>query len=243
MIQATKTEAVPAETTSAHPGWWTALAVLATSWLGVPFILPIVAALPWLVFQRRNAELRSHPTPLIRWAVAVWATGAAMAALAGERVARAIPWGVSSSDATRAWLEGSGGATPSWPTMIAWLLVFVIASASLRGVLAPIIVAHALLITAVQAAVVFAQSSNILAAGIVALPLWSGLLLCGMLLLLDPLAIWGASRPWRVRDTTLGSPASRRRLQVGVGLVVAAFLARLLLAGPVTDVLRRLTLQ
>lgn len=241
MIQATRTEAVPAETTPAHPGWWTALAVLATSWLGIPLVLPIAAALPWLVFRRRNAGLRGRPTPLVRWSVAVWATGAAMAALAGERVARSIPWGVASSDATRAWLEGSGGAVPSWSAMIAWVLVFVIASASLRGALAPIVVAHALLITAVQAAVVFAQSSNILAAGFVALPLWSGLLLCGMIQLLDPLAVWGASRPWRVRDTTGGTPASRRRLQVGVGLVFAAFLARLVLGGPVTDALRRLT--
>lgn len=241
MTKPTKADpAAPAgERDASHPGWWTVLAVMATAWLGVPLFLPVAAALPWIVFRwrRRGGEERLGPT--IRWALAVWMTGVAMSALAGDRAVRSTPFGPESAVAVRAWLDGSGGAAPTWIAMGAWTVLCAAAAIPFRGAVAGVILAHALLISAIQATIVWAHSSNLVHAGVVALPVWFALLLAGLVVLLHALTAWGESRA--------GGGATSRRfprkaLVVGGGLLALSFVTRLLLAGPLTDVVRRATI-
>lgn len=240
MIKATHPDpASVAEEPSSHPGWWAVLAVLATAWLGVPMLLPVAAAVPWVLFRRRHAERAHQVMPTVRWAIAVWVTTGAMVALAGSTATRSIPFGAQSAGAARAWLDGTGGAVPSFVEMAAWVLLFVGATMASRGWLGSVVLAQALAITAVHAAMVFAQSWNIAHACVVALPIWSALLLCGMTLLLDPLAAWGSARLARI---SVPLTVSRRGLMTGAALVAGAFVVRLALAGPFTHLVRNVTL-
>lgn len=230
---------VTEESTTSHPGWWAVLAVVATAWLGVPMLLPVAASVPWILFRRRRGPQAHRLTPTIRWALGVWITTCAMVALAGAMATRSIPFGAQSADAARAWLDGSGGAVPSLVEMAAWVLLFVGATMASRGLLGSVVLAQTLLITAVHAAVVFAHSWNIAHACVVALPAWSALLICGMTLLLDPLAAWGESR---LAHQDIPRFFSRRDLIAGAVLVAGAFLTRLALAGPFTHLVRSVTL-
>lgn len=239
MIKPAKAEPAlePAERESSHPGWWAALAVLLTAWIGIPMVLPLTAALPWILFRRRRGDRPANAAPTIRWAVAVWCTMAAMSALAGERAARSVPLGVESAASARAWLEGSSGATPSWIVMAAWVVLVIATAIPLRGFVASIVLAHALAISAIHASVVFANSANLLHASVIAMPVWTACLLIGMILLIDPLA---GSRISLLRDPQ--SPA-RRRVILGAALVGLAFLTRFALAGALTSVARRVALS
>jgi hypothetical protein len=177
--------------------------------------------------------------PTVRWAVAVWVTTGAMVALAGSTAARSIPFGAQSAAAARAWLDSTGGAVPSLVEMAAWVLLFVGTTMASRGWLGSVVLAQALAITAVHAAMVFAQSWNIAHACVAALPIWSALLLCGMILLLNPLAAWGESRLFR---NSVPRIVSRRGLMTGAAFIAGAFVLRLALAGPVTHLVRSVTL-
>ncbi len=222
----------PARTTSppahavreAHPGWWTVLAILPTAWIGIPMALPLAAAAPWILFRRNQSASAARLTPATRWALATFLAGGAMFGLAGERAIGSVPWGHAAASAMGAWIDGSAGAVPSWLTMALWSGLFLIAASVARGWAASLVLAHALLVCAVHASVVLAHSANIFRAGLVALPVWSMLLLAGMTILMEPLAPWVASRIAN-RDAPLVLP---KRLTVGVGLLGGAFLARLL---------------
>jgi len=241
MIRSNQPTTIPIseEKPSSHPGWWTVLAVIATAWLGIPMLLPVAAAIPWFFFRRRHAEQARHLAPTFRWALAVWVTAGAMVSLAGATAARSIPFGAQSAAAARAWLDSSGGAVPSLVEMTAWFLLFVGTTMASRGFLGSIVLAQALLVTAVHAAVVFAQSWNLAHACAVALPIWSALLLVGMILLLDPLAAWGESRFARSDAPRV---VSRKALVTGAALVAGALMTRLALAGPITHLVRQVTL-
>lgn len=241
MIKATHPHpsSVAEKPATSHPGWWTALAVLATAWLGVPMLLPVAAAIPWILFRRSRGEPAHRLMPTVRWALAVWVTTAAMVALAGSTATRSIPFGAQSAGAARAWLDSAGGAVPSLVEMAAWVLLFVGTTMASRGLLGSVVLAQTLAVTAVHAAIVFAQSWNIAHACVVALPIWSALLVCGMILLLDPLAAWGESR---LSGGTVPRAVSRRSLTMGAALLAGAFLFRLALAGPVTHLARSVTL-
>lgn len=229
MIKTAKAETVPvsAERESSHPGWWAALAVLLTTWLGIPMALPLAAALPWILFNRRRDDRATAST--VRWAIAVWCTMAAMSALAGERAVRSVPFGAESAASARAWLEGTAGAAPSWMLMAAWPVLMVATAVPLRGVVASVVLAHALAISAIHASVIFANSSNLLHASLVAMPIWTALLLIGMMLLLNPLASGGMA--------LLREPQVHRRKHVMTAavLILLAFLTRFALAGLVTN--------
>jgi hypothetical protein len=81
----------------------------------------------------------------------------------------------------------------------------------------------------------------VLGACAVALPIWSALLMAGMIAVLEALGQWGETKLRRGRGDV--APAvPRKRLVVGAGLIAAAFAARLVLAGPFTELLRRVTL-
>lgn len=243
MAKSTQPESLPVATAraSAHPGWWTALVVVAVTWVGIPALLPVAACVPWYIFRRRHPELSRRRTPVIRWGLATWVTAVAMVALSGVRALRAIPFGVDAAGAARAWVEGSGGAVPSWATMAIATLVFAAAALVSPGILGAVALTHVLLITAVHAAVVFAHSSNVLGAWVAALPIWSALLLAGMIVVLEPLGQWGETK---LRRTPSGEapPVPRQRLAVGAALIGGAFATRLVLAGPLSDLLRRVTM-
>ncbi len=224
---------------TSHPGWWAVLSVLATAWLGIPMLLPIAAAVPWILFRRSRGEDARRLMPTVRWALAVWITTCAMVALAGTTATRSIPFGTQSAAAARAWLDGGGGAVPTWVEMAAWVLLFIGTTMASRGWLGCLVLAQALSVTAVHAAVVFAHSWNIAHACTVALPIWSALLVCGMLVLLDPLAAWGETR---LAPSSVPRTVSRKSLMTGAALVAGAFLFRLALAGPITHLVRSVTL-
>jgi hypothetical protein len=242
MIKATHPEpaSIAEESDSAHPGWWTALAVIATAWFGIPMVLPIAAAVPWILFRRRRDPSARRIGYTLRWALATLVTGIAMVALAGDRAIRSIPFGERAIEGARAWVGGTGGAVPPLLVMAQWTILFALASVLTRGILGGVLLAHVLLITALHAAMVFASSLNVVQASVVAFPIWSVLLLAGMTLLLDPLASWGESRFRRGQNETRAVVPARRIL-LGAVFIAAAFAARLVVAGPLTDVLRRLT--
>jgi hypothetical protein len=242
MNKATHTESVPApdDRSTAHPGWWTVLAVLVTAWLGVPLALPLLAAAPWIWFRWRNETHAHRLGPTLRWALAVWITGAAALALAGDRALRTIPFGATSATTAHAWLDGASSAVPSLSAMLVATLLFAVATVASRGVAGAVVLASALLVSDVHSSTVLSRSWNVLTAAPMAIPLWSVLTLAGMTLLLDPLAAWGDSRVWRIRrDESL---VSRRRLIIGAALIVAGILARVALAAPLTELARRVTL-
>lgn len=236
MIKSTKAESVPVayEGESAHPGWWAAMTILITAWIGIPMALPLTAALPWILFSRRHRENMPTLAPTIRWCIAVWCTTVAMSALAGERAVRSVPFGMTAVTSARAWLEGTAGAAPSWVLMAAWVLLTAATAIPLRGVIASVVLAHALAISAIHASVILANSSNLLHASVIAMPVWTGLLLVGMIFVLDSLAAGGI--------TSLRETRSRKRLMTGAILIGLAFLTRLALAGVLTSVARRVAL-
>ena len=236
MIKTAKPETVPVspERESSHPGWWAALAVLLTAWLGIPMVLPLAAAMPWILFNRRRADRATAST--VRWALAVWCTMAAMSALTGERAVRSVPFGAAAAASARAWLEGTAGAAPSWLLMAAWAVLMVATAIPLRGVIASVVLAHALAISAIHASVIFANSSNLLHASFVAMPIWTALLLVGMMLLLDSFAMGGISS---LRDA---QTPTRRPLMIGGLLILLAFATRVALAGPLTALAHRVAL-
>jgi hypothetical protein len=227
------------ERDSAHPGWWTTLATLATAWLGIPWGLPVALAVPWLLFRRRHRRVRLVPT--LRWALAGWVTTVAVLCLAGERALRTIPYGTGLAAAAKAWLDGTGNPVPSWVAMVVWTALFAVGAVSTGGVVGCLVLASALLVSAVHASVILVQSSNVLHASLVALPLWSCCWLLGMILLLEPLAAWGDANLLRIRRDD-APPFSRRRWMVGGGLIAAALVTRLLAAPMFTDLARRLTI-
>lgn len=229
MIKTAKPETVPvsAERESSHPGWWAALAVLLTTWLGIPMVLPLAAALPWILFNRRRDDRATAST--VRWAIAVWSTMASMSALAGERAVRSVPFGAEAAASARAWLEGTAGAAPSWMLMAAWAVLMVATAIPLRGVVASVVLAHALAISAIHASVILANSSNLLHASLVAMPIWTALLLVGMMLLLEPLASGGMAS---FRDS---QAPGRKHVMTAAILFLLAFLTRFALAGVVTN--------
>lgn len=240
MITRARPESSPVaeESASAHPGWWTALATLGFAWLGVPWALPIAVAVPWLLFRRHHAN---RLVPALRWAAAGWVTAVAVLCLAGARAVRTIPFGTDAATAAGAWLDGSGDAVPSWVAIVVWTALFVVGAVSTRGVVGCLVLASALLVSAVHAGAIFAQSSNVLHASLVALPLWSLCWLFGMVLLLEPLSAWGDARLLRIRRD--GAPQfSRRRWVFGMALILAAVAARFVAAPLFTDLVRRLTL-
>ncbi len=212
------------------------MTVLVTAWIGIPMALPLTAALPWILFNWRRRDAEPSIAPTIRWCIAVWCTTAAMSALAGERAVRSVPFGAQAVMSARAWLEGSGGATPSWIMMAAWAVLLVATSIPLRGVIASVVLAHALAISAIHASVIFANSTNLMHASVVALPIWTAFLLVGMILLLDPLAAGGIAL---LRDP---QAPSRKRVMTGAVLVLLAFLTRFALAGVLTAIARRVAL-
>lgn len=211
------------------------MTVLVTAWIGIPMVLPLAAALPWIVFNRRRADETPALAPTIRWCIAVWCTMVAMSALAGDRAVRSVPLGAQAVTSARVWLEG-GPAAPSLILMAAWTLLFVATAIPLRGMLASIVLAHVLAIDAIHAAVVFANTSNLLHAAVVAMPIWTALLLVGMVLLLDPLASGGIAR---LRDP---QAPGRKHLMIGAILIALAFLTRFALAGALTAIARRVAL-
>lgn len=242
MAKPTPSEPITAipERASAHPGWWTSLVVVFFTWLGIPF-LAVGAAVPWYVFRRRNPELSGRLTPIVRWALAAWVTTVAMVALAGHRAVRSIVFGEDAAAAARAWIDGTGGAAPSWTAMAIATIAFGVTATISPGILGPVAVVTVLLMTAVQASAVFPHSSNVFGACAVALPIWSALLLAGMIVLLEPLGQWGEAKLRRTRSD--GAPVlPRKRFVVGAALIAGAFATRLVLAGPLGDLLRRMTL-
>lgn len=226
------------ERTSAHPGWWTVLAVLVAAWLGVPWTLPVAAAVPWLFFRRRNRTDRLAPT--LRWALAVGAAGLAIVALASHRAIRTIPAGPETATAVHTWLAGNGDAPPSLASMAVWAALFAAGTVASRGMVGGVVLANALLVSAVQAGTILAQSSNVFHACWIAFPVWSLLLLGGMALLIEPVAGWSEARVWRIRR---GDAAvfSKRRWIVGLAMIAAGFATRILLAPVITDLARRVT--
>ena len=231
-----ETVTIPAERESSHPGWWAAMAVMLTAWIGIPMVLPLTAALPWILFRRRRDAGAPSEAATARWAVAVLCTMAAMSALAGERAVRSVPLGAQAAASARAWLEGTAGPAPSWLMMAGWVILLLATAIPLRGVLAGVVLAHALAISAIHASVVFAGSSNLLHAAIVALPIWTALFLIGMIVILDPLAAGGIAG---VRDPQ--SPW-RRHVMTGALLLVLAFIMRFALAGALTRLAGRVVL-
>jgi hypothetical protein len=242
MIKATHPDSTTAadDRAKAHPGWWTVLAVLVTAWLGVPLALPFVAAAPWFLFRWRN-DVRAHRiAPTLRWALAVWITGASALALAGDRALRTIPFGAESAAAANAWLDGTAGAVPALAAMAVSAVLFAGTAVLSRGVAGAVVLATALLISAVHTSAVLSRSWNVLLAAPMAVPIWSVLWLGGMIVLLSPLAAWGEERVWRIRRDT--PVASRRRWIVGTSLIVVAILTRLILEHPLSELARRVTL-
>jgi hypothetical protein len=169
-------------------------------------------------------------------------TAVAVLCLAGARAVRTIPFGTEAATAARAWLDGSGDAVPSWVAIVVWTALFVVGAVSTRGIVGCLVLASALLVSAVHAGVIFAQSSNVLYASLVALPLWSLCWLFGMVLLLEPLSAWGDARLLRIRRDA-APQFSRPRWVLGAVLILAAVAARLLAAAPLTDLLRSLTIR
>jgi hypothetical protein len=223
----------------AHPGWWTALAVFATGWAGVPYALPLAAAAPWVVLRSRGRSIAT--TASLRWLLAVVATGVAVVGMVGARAHRTIPFGVHSADAARDWLDGSGSAVPGVGVMAAVLAAFVVATVATRGVLGCVVLAGAALTVSASASAVYARSLNVFEASLVAFPVWSLAWIAGMALWLGPLARWGEERVWRLR---FDAPprAARRDLALGAALVALALVLRLLLASPLTALARRVTI-
>jgi hypothetical protein len=231
MIKSAKAESVPVsdERESAHPGWWAAMTVLVTAWIGIPMALPVAAALPWVLFNWRRGHDAPSIAPTIRWCIAVWCTTVAMSALAGERAVRAVPFGAETVVRARAWLDGTGGAAPSLVLMGALAVLMIATAIPLRGVIASVVLANALAITAIHASVIFANSTNLLHASLVAMPLWTALWLVGIILLLDPLASEGMAA---VRNS---QAPERKRVMTAAVLILLAFVTRFALAGLMTN--------
>jgi hypothetical protein len=234
MIKPASSPERSADTAPGHPGWWTVLAILVVAWIGIPWMLPVAVAAPWILFRRRHPDAALRPFAAVRWAVAAWAGAVAMIALAGPRAIRSVPFGDDAVAASRAWV-GGGAPVPSWMELIVWTALFAATAFVFRGLAAPFVVAGAIAIAAVHAATVFSSSTNVLASFVAAIPIWTALLVVGMATALEPAARFGLAgvRP--------GSP-SAGRLRLAAGLILAAFVFRLL-SSPYSAVLSRTTVH
>lgn len=217
-----------------HVASWTAGVLLASLWVGVPWLGSLAAAAPLALylFKHRGAVRQGL---LWRWVATVYFTTLAMVGLGGERALRATISGAWAFDATHAWLGGTGGAWPTPLVLAGAVAAFLAAAVATRGLVAVFVVAELTVNAAVAASVVYARAFNGIKATLVAVPPWTIAGIMGLCVLLSPLRTWGR-RP--AGSTDEGNP---RALIVGASLLVLALLLRLTTASAVTRLAQHLT--
>jgi hypothetical protein len=224
-----------ASRTDGSAAGWTTAALLAVMWTGVPWAAPLGAAAPLVVGLRKN-RFRLETSLVTRWVATVWVGAVVLIGLIGPRAVRTVPFGAAEVDHALGWLNGGGSAPPGVLTMLGASAGFVVAAAATRGVLGCVALAGIVLQTAVTAGVVFAHSTNVIEATVVALPVWTLLWVAGMTVILGPLSAWKFGSKPAVRPP-------RRALLVATALVAAAILLRLGAAPLYTDLAQRLTVR
>ncbi len=184
--------------------------VVGAAWAGVPWSLPLVAALPLVVARRRGAPWK--------WAVSVLAVSTITIGIVGERAAGTVPFADSIRAGVDAWLDGEAGAMPGPAWLAAWLAAFLLALRFGRGVLVWPVLATVLCGAALLAVSVYARAFNLIEAVPVAYPPWVLAMIAGMISLMS------------ARSGTDTPPRRSRFVTTGAALVALAFLLRLALA-------------
>ncbi|MDH3197125.1 MAG: hypothetical protein OEO21_02690 [Candidatus Krumholzibacteria bacterium] len=212
---------------------WTLGAVVVSLALGVGALTPLLATAPFAyAAYRRSAFDATRARALAwRWSLALLLIMLAAAAFVLDRAWESVAFGSATLSGARAWL--SGDATAPWSAlgMLAAAAAFAAASLVSGGILGAVVLAGVVCAAAASASAVFENGSNILQSALIALAPWQWAFLLGLWLLFAPLAAFARARVLRRPGADFAMETHRRDLLWGAGLVLAAVLLRLTLAG------------
>lgn len=201
---------------------WTAGALLAVMWAGVPWLAPLAASAPLAAGFRSRTE-RWPRALIVRWVVTVVIVGGVLIGLVGDRAVRAVPFGANAASRTAGWLEGTDPAVPGVVAMLIMSVAFVLTTIASRGLLGCVVIAGVALRAAVVASVIYGRSTNLFDATVAAFPAWTLAWLAGAIVMFAPLSRRGVAGP-SARDA---GGNSSRALAMGAALLAASVLLRL----------------
>ena len=229
-----------------HLVLWTGLAAVVSAVLGLWWISPVICAAPLVhaVYRRGpRADLPTVRAMTIRWALVLMVTTMLVSAFVPGRVAGSVLFGKGAEITAQSWLAGQGG--PMWG--LGWLAIMPVLlgavtalSAGILGVaLLSIFVADA----AVSAAVIYAHSTNLFSATVIALSPWQWAFLAGAVMAVPPLAGFSLANGYRRSGIPFDPVAARRELLWAGALFALALVLRVALSPLYTTLASRWTLS
>ncbi|MCH7548636.1 MAG: hypothetical protein IH969_03705, partial [Candidatus Krumholzibacteriota bacterium] len=178
----------------------------------------------------------------IRWAMTIVATTLIASVFFTQRVPSSVPFGTGAVDATRHWL--SGGAKPMWG--FGWLLIMPLAIGVATvlggGVLGAMLLCALLTHATVSASLIYANSTNLFPATLIAFSPWQWAFLVAAVLALPPLTTLSLGRLYRQPRVSFDPAADRRALILAGALFAFAIVLRLALSGVYSSLVLRWTL-
>ena len=204
-------------------------------------LLTTAAIVRPLLRRVRSGESGAVTGALWRWALTVFLTILFSAAFVRDRVLDSFPFAAPAARTVEAAIAGSGDAPFGLAFILAGFAAFLVLSAVSFGIAGCVAMSIALGTAAAGAAVLYTHGNNIVLVTLVALPPWLWALFAAAIFSFLPAITAGSRRLYGGTALEFDADRFKRSAMIVAGLVAAALLARLLLAGPYLALVRHWT--
>jgi hypothetical protein len=220
------------------------LAVVCSLVVSFPPLSPLLttAAIVRPLLRRvRSGDSGAVTGALWRWALTVFLTILVSAAFVRDRVLDSFPFAAQAARTVEAAISGSGDAPFGVVFILAGFVAFLVLSAVSYGVAGCVAASIALGTAAAGAAVLYTHGDNIVLVTLIALPPWLWALIAAAVVSFATAVAAGSRKLYGGTAVEIDGDHLKRSALIVAGLMVAALLARLLLASPYLSLVRHWT--
>lgn len=222
----------------------TILAVCVSVWARSAWLSPLVLTAPLAFYLARGAaaDIDSRDALARRWSITVFITTMAAAALATPFALDSTPFAAELPLRIEQWLAGDGGPVLGARYMLVAGLATLILTAASAGIVGAMVLASILTLNAVAASLLISRGYNIVQMAFVAVSPWQWCFMVGLIALYTPLSVLSRERVLSREGAPFVWQQHRKRVLVGAGLIILAFVLRVALATPYVALVRHWTM-